>query len=115
VTEGDTRYLEYIRESIDRLDRWTAVPRDSALEEELVFEAVLHRLETLADAVSHLSDALKLRHPEVPWRSIVDFRNRLAHGYLNVHPERVWDVVEVHLPTLKTLADEELGSSGSSG
>lgn len=81
--------LAYIRESIERVERWTARGREAVLADEVLFEAVLHRLETLADAVAYRSDPLKQRHPEIPWRSITDFRNRLAHGYLDVKPERV--------------------------
>ena len=105
----DADYLRYIRDSIERIERWTVRGRDAVLADGVLFEAVLRRLETLSDAVSHLSDPLKQRHPELPWRSITDFRNRLAHGYLDVKPERVWDVIVVHLPTLKIAVEEELG------
>jgi uncharacterized protein with HEPN domain len=83
--------------------------RDALIADEVLFEAVLHRLETLSEAVLRLSRRLKQRHPEIPWRSIGDFRNRLAHGYLDVNPERVWDVITVDLPALKTVVHEELG------
>ena len=43
-------------------------------------DAVLRRLETLADASSHLSDVIKARHSEIPWHQISDFRDVLAHG-----------------------------------
>jgi uncharacterized protein with HEPN domain len=104
----DARFLTYIQSSIERVERWTVGGREAVLADEVLFEAVLHRLETLADAVSRLSDALKQRHPEIPWRSVADFRNRLAHGYLDVDPERAWDVVIVHLPILKSVVTEEL-------
>ncbi len=65
-------------------------------------------LETLSDAASQLSDSLKQRPPEVSWRSITDFRNRLAHGYLDVKPERIWDVIVVHLPLLLAVVEAEL-------
>jgi uncharacterized protein with HEPN domain len=105
---ADARFLTYIQQSIERVERWTARGRETVLADEVLFEAVIHRLETLADAVSRLSDPLKQRHAEIPWRSITDFRNRLAHGYLDVDPERVWDVVIIHLPVLKAVVAEEL-------
>jgi len=109
VSRKDADYLAYIRDSIERVQRWTAPGRDAVLADEVLLEALFHRLETLSDAVSHLSDSLKQRHSDVPWRSIGDFRNRLAHGYLDVKPERVWDVIAAHLPALKAVVDEELG------
>jgi uncharacterized protein with HEPN domain len=108
VSRSDADYLAYISTSIERVERWTMSGRDAVLADEIVYEAVLRRLETLADAVSHLSASLKERHPEISWRAITDFRNRLAHGYLDVRPARVWDVIEVHLPLLKIVVNEEM-------
>jgi uncharacterized protein with HEPN domain len=110
VSLSDQDYLGYIAESIDRLERWTARGREALVSDEILREAVLHRLETLADAVSRLSDPQKQRHPAIPWRSVTDFRNRLAHGYLDVRPERVWDVITDDLPELRALVASELNT-----
>lgn len=112
MSRSDADYLEYVRDSIARVERWTTPGRDAVLADEVVYEAVLHRLETLADAVSHLSDPLKGRHPEIPWRAITNFRNRLAHGYLSVSPARVWEVIDVDLPLLKAVVAEEIEATG---
>jgi uncharacterized protein with HEPN domain len=109
VKPTDVDYLAYIADSIERIERWTAPGRDVVLTDEALFEAILHRLETLSEAVSRLSDPLKQRHRQIPWRLIADFRNRLAHGYLTVKPERVWDVIVADLPALKAIVHEELG------
>jgi uncharacterized protein with HEPN domain len=71
-------------------------------------DAVLRRMETLADAASHLSDTLKARHPTIPWRQI-NFRNVLAHAYTEIRLDRVWQVIEGDLPQLRTVIDQELG------
>ena len=39
-------------------------------------------------------------HPEVPWRSMGDMRNRMAHGYFEIDLEVVWDTVQEWLPEL---------------
>lgn len=90
-----------------------------ALDEHLFYEdrrtqdAVLRRMETLADATSHLSNALKARHPEIPWRQISDFRNVLAHGYTDIRLDRVWQSIVLDLPALTTVVDAELGRPNS--
>ena len=69
----DTVYLRHIAESIGLVEQYLA-GADSALDESSFYDdrrtqdAVLRRMETLADAASHLSDALKARHPEIPLR-----------------------------------------------
>jgi uncharacterized protein with HEPN domain len=69
---------------------------------------VLRRLEILADAAGHLSGELRARHPEVEWRRINDFRNVLAHAYMEIQLDLVWSVIEDDLPALKVVVDAEL-------
>ena len=44
----------------------------------------------------------------MPWREIVDTRNRVAHGYLGISPTTVWDILNVELPALEPLLRELL-------
>lgn len=38
----------------------------------------------LGEATNLLSEELKLRFPDVPWRQPVSLRNRVVHGYWSV-------------------------------
>jgi uncharacterized protein with HEPN domain len=69
-------------------DRWFR--RTIEREFEIVGEA-LNRLDRLEPLVASRIAAL---------RKIVDFRNRITHGYDAVDDELVWGVVEKHLPQL---------------
>lgn len=110
----DAGYLRHIAESIALVGQYlTGV--DGGLSQELFCDdrrtqdAVLRRMETLADAAGHLSDVLKARHPAIPWRQIGDFRNVLAHGYTDIRLDRVWRAILVDLPALNAVVHEELG------
>jgi uncharacterized protein with HEPN domain len=48
-----------------------------------------------------MQDDWKRTRPEVDWRRIADFRNRLIHDYLGIDLEIVWSVAVVDLPSLK--------------
>lgn len=104
----DRGYLPYILESIELIEKWTASGRTVFDEDVLVREAVLRRLETLADAASHLSTALKGRYPTIDWRLILDFRNWLAHGYADLDLDTIWQTVEEDLPQLKLAVESEM-------
>jgi uncharacterized protein with HEPN domain len=102
--------LHYIQISISRIEQYTVGGRDAFFHEPIVQDAVLRRLETLADATGKLSDALKERHPEIPWRQVYGFRHIAAHAYEYLDLQRVWEIVEGYLPTLKTAIDPEISN-----
>ncbi len=104
----DPHLLTYIRDSITRIDNYKAGGRDSFLQEPMIQDAIMRRLEALADAANRLSDQIKARHPEIPWRAIYGFRNVAAHGYLGLNLDRVWETLEANLPALKAAVEEEL-------
>jgi len=41
-----------------------------------------------------------LAHAEVPWRSMRNMRNRMAHGYFDINLDVVWETTQEWLPTL---------------
>ena len=99
--DRDHDLLDYILESIDRVEEYRRQPGPMAE------DAILRRLETLADAASQLSDGLKGRHPEVPWPRVVGFRNVLAHGYLNVQRSAIDRILDLDMRTLKSVMEQE--------
>ena len=55
----DRYYLEYIRESIVLVEQYTTDGEEAFLGDTRTQDAVLRRMETLADAATHLTSALK--------------------------------------------------------
>ncbi|MGF1514585.1 MAG: DUF86 domain-containing protein, partial [Elainellaceae cyanobacterium] len=56
----------------------------------LVQDAVLRRLQTIAESSQRLSKELKAQAPGVDWRSLAGFRNILVHDYVDgIDLERV--------------------------
>ena len=114
----DAVYLQHVTESIDLVEQYLTGAGGN-LDEDLFYadsrtqDAVLRRMETLADAASHLSEPLKARHPDIPWRQIGDFRNVLSHGYTDIRLDRVWRAILVDLPALKAVVRAELGDTSA--
>lgn len=111
--DRDRRYLIYIRDGIALIEVRTRGGREAFVQDVDIQDAVLWRLETLAEATGKLSKALKERHPDIRWRAIYGFRNIAAHAYLELHLDRVWEIIEEHLPALKAVVLEELGRATS--
>ena len=106
--EREQLRLLYIWESLLRIERYTGGRKETFVHEPIVQDAVLRRLETLADAAHKLSDVLKARHPDIPWPAVYRFRNVAAHAYETIDLERAWEVIERHLAPLQRVVEEEL-------
>jgi uncharacterized protein with HEPN domain len=67
----------------------------------LVQDAVLRNLEVMGESIKQLPEAWKATQPQIEWVKIGDFRNVLAHDYLGVNLDVVWEIIERYLPDLE--------------
>jgi uncharacterized protein with HEPN domain len=105
-SERDRVYLAHILECIDRIREYTNSDRNIFMNNGLVQDAVLRRLQTMAESTQRPSDKLKFEAPEVDWRALSGFRNVLVHNYLNgVDLERVWNAIACYLPELQSAVE----------
>ena len=67
---------------------------------EMMQLAVTRLLEIVGEAAGRAFKAFRERHPGLPGHQMIGTRNRLAHGYDDIDPEIVWDIVRNDLPSL---------------
>ncbi len=96
----DRDFLLDIVELIETIDRHRPDSEEEFTDDEVLLTAMIHWVQTVGEAANAVSIELRRRHPEVPWRQVVDMRNLLAHGYKYVDPSIVWHVVVRDLPEL---------------
>ena len=96
----DRLYIQHVLDCIARIGRYCRNGEEVFRESELIQDAVVRNLQTLAESTQRIGDHLRSLHPEVEWRAISGFRNVLVHDYLGINLERVWEIVSVHLPVL---------------
>ncbi len=65
-------------------------------------------IEIISEACRHLTDDIKDRHPEIPWRKVAGIGNVLRHDYENVSPPLIWKLVQDDLQVLEKVCREEL-------
>ena len=70
--------------------------------------AVTRCLEVISEASRRLPDELKARHPSIAWRQMAGAGNVYRHDYEDVAAQYVWDTVQLALPPLRTVVEEEL-------
>ncbi|MCF6362230.1 MAG: DUF86 domain-containing protein [Gammaproteobacteria bacterium] len=66
----------------------------------LTYDATLRNLELIGEAATHIPDAVREAHPEVPWRMIIATRNRLIHAYLGIDDDTIWSIIQDDVPSL---------------
>ena len=64
------------------------------------YDAVLRNLELIGEAATHVPDGMRESNPQIEWRSIIGVRNRVAHGYLGIDDDVVWDIIQNDVPRL---------------
>ena len=68
-------------------------------------------VEILSEASRHLTDELKNRHPEIPWRKVAGIGNILRHDYESIAPPVMWTLVRENLPSLERVCRDELAAA----
>lgn len=94
-------YLIHIQDCLSRINDYTKNGRDDFMENRLLQDAVLRNLEVMGESTKKLPEGWKLSEPDVKWGKIAGFRNVLAHDYLEVDLDVVWDIIENYLPDLQ--------------
>ena len=59
-------------------------------------------MELIGEAATHIPTEVREAHPEIQWRRIIATRNRLAHGYLGMDDDVIWDIIQTDVPKLLT-------------
>jgi uncharacterized protein with HEPN domain len=90
--------------------------KDDFLADKRTQQAVILSLIIIGEAASKVMDnhgAFANAHPEVPWRSMRNMRNRMAHGYFDINLDVVWETAQdwlldllKKLPTVSSDAAE---------
>ena len=93
--------IEDILVAGNRILSYTAgMDYDQFIADSKTIDAVVRNFEIIGEASRRIPEDFKLEHPEIQWREIVDFRNRIIHEYYGVDYEVVWTIKEEYLPGL---------------
>ena len=72
--------------------------------------SIVRLIEIVGEAANSISPSFRSEFDQVPWRDIIDMRNRLIHGYFDIDLDLVWITVTDEMPELL----EELEKIGDS-
>ena len=91
-----------ILESISKIQKYTdEMDFESFVEDDKTIDAVVRNFEIIGEAANRLDPDFKTAYPEIDWKRIKGFRNRIVHDYFGIDYEIVWDIVKNNLDELK--------------
>ena len=68
-------------------------------------------LEVVWEVTRKLTDEVKQGAPNIECQKMIDFGNRLRHAYHATHVTIVWDIIQNHLPPLKSFVERRIRAS----
>ncbi len=99
------------------LDYTTGMDKAAFVEDRRTYDATIRNIEIVGEAANNVPRTIWDAHQEVPWRGIVDTRNRIIHGYGVIDDGAVWEIVSRDIPDLipllRVLLEEAEGEDPS--
>jgi uncharacterized protein with HEPN domain len=68
-------------------------------------------LEVVCEATRRLTEDVKREAPDIEWQRMIDFGNLLRHAYHTTDVEIVWDIIQNHLPPLRSFVEHRIRAS----
>jgi uncharacterized protein with HEPN domain len=72
-------------------------------------------IEIVSEASRHISEEIKTRHPEIPWKKVAGIGNVLRHDYESVAAPIIWKLARIDLGLLEQACRDELRALRDSG
>lgn len=90
--------LDDMLQSAQKIKRYTKDHDfDSFLLDDKTIDAVVRNFEIIGEAANRIDPDFKDKNPEIEWKRIRGFRNRIVHNYFGIDYEIVWSIVETYL------------------
>jgi uncharacterized protein with HEPN domain len=104
-------YIQDILDSINDIKDFVAgMSFDQFTRDRKTINAVIRSIEVIGEAAKRISQSLRSKHPEIPWKKMAGMRDKMIHEYAGVDIEILWKVATEELPLLTSPMQNILSS-----
>ena len=97
-------YLDDILDSILKIEQFTEEMDFIQFEDDAKTSyAVIRAFEIIGEATKEISNEVKDKYTDLPWKEMAGMRDKLIHAYFGVNLEVVWKTIQQDIPLLQTL------------
>ena len=94
--------VQDILDAITSIEQRTAGMRfENFAANETIVKSVLYDFIIIGEASANITEEIKSRYSQIPWRLMSDMRNIMAHEYFQVNLMLTWRTIQKNLPSLK--------------
>lgn len=95
LLSDDVNRLQHMVEAVEEILEFTGGRTlQSVLANRPLQHLIVRDLEILGEAASRISQKFRQESPDIPWRDMIDLRNRLTHAYFDINQDVIWQTVE---------------------
>jgi uncharacterized protein with HEPN domain len=99
----DRARLYHMQQAAEKIQKFSAGKTRAVLDsDEILYSALTWLFQVVGEAANHVSKEFKAVHSEFEWDDIVNFRNRIVHGYDTIDKDILWSIIEYDVPPLLT-------------
>ena len=93
--------LDDMLQSALKIKRYTKdIDFDSFVADDKTVDAVVRNFEIIGEAANRMDPDFRDCNPEIEWKHIRGFRNRIVHDYFGIDYEIVWNIIESYIDDL---------------
>ena len=101
--------LQDMKESAVKILKYTeGFTFDDFLKDDKTIDAVVRNFEIIGEASIRIDEDFKLENPQIEWKKLKGFRNRIVHEYFGIDYEIIWSILANELEELIFQLDEIL-------
>lgn len=121
-SENISRDLAAVQTILSRMDKTkqfvSNITENDFIYDIIIQEATIRQIEVVGEAAKRISEHIKQKFPDFPWKEAMGMRDRITHQYDGIDLGMVWDTATIDFPnyvpyfeTIKTHLSSELTSA----